>query len=68
MVRIQYGIAGFFTGAFLGLLIALIERRLIDADTYPTIQFVAIALTVIFCGIFGIAQALKIEKNKRLKR
>ena len=68
MIKIQYGIAGFFTGAFLGLLIALIERRLIDANTYPTIQFVAIALTVIFCGIFGITQALKIEKNKRFKR
>ena len=43
MLKIQYGIAGFFTGAFTGLLLALVERRMIDNEKHAAMLFITIA-------------------------
>ena len=66
MMKIQYGMIGFFTGAFTGLLLALIEMRMINSSKHPAMLFIAIALTIIFCGIAGMLKGLKIAK-KRMK-
>ena len=64
MLKIQYGIAGFFTGAFTGLLLALVERRLIDSEKHPAMLFIVIALTIIIFGIIGIKKGLNIASKK----
>ncbi len=65
MLKIQYGIAGFFSGVFIGFLIALFEMRFIDYARYPTRIMAIVAFTIIFCGISGIVIALKILKRKK---
>ena len=64
MLKIQYGIAGFFCGAFTGLLLGLIEMRLINNKDHPAMLFIVIALTIIVCGIIGIKKGLKIATKK----
>jgi len=64
MLKIQYGIAGFFSGAFIGLLLGLIEMRIIDSSKHPAMLFIFIALTVIFCGITGIVLGIKLARKK----
>lgn len=66
MLKIQYGIAGFFSGVFCGLLLALIEMRIVNGEKYPAIQFFIIALTIIIAGISGMTIALKMA-DKKLK-
>jgi uncharacterized membrane protein len=64
MMKIQYGIAGFFAGAFIGLLLGLIERRIIDNEKHPAALFFVMALTVIVCGIAGMVKGLHMAKKK----
>ena len=64
MLKIQYGIAGFFSGAFIGLLLGLGEMRIIDNTKHPAMLFIVMALTVIVCGIAGMAKALSIARKK----
>jgi hypothetical protein len=68
MVKIQYGIAGFFCGVFTGFLFVLVELRLIDNTKYPNKSLVVIAATIILCGTIGIYQGLKLEKKRRIKK
>lgn len=65
MVKIQYGIAGFFSGVFIGFLIALFEMRLIDYTRYPTRIMAMVAFTIMVCAISGIVISLKILKRKK---
>jgi len=67
MRKIQYGIAGFFAGAFTGLLLSLVEMRIINGQKHPARLFLIVALTVILCGIFGLMKALQIEKKSTNK-
>ena len=67
MRKIQHGIAGFFTGVFIGFLIILLERKFIDNNEHAALLFIVNALTVFICGIIGIAQGLRIEKRKSKK-
>lgn len=64
MLKIQYGIAGFFIGAFIGLLIGLVEMRFIDSNQHSAMLFIIIALTIFTCGIIGIMKALKMAKER----
>lgn len=68
MRKIQHGIAGFFTGAFIGLLLSLIESRMINAEKHSALLFIVIALTIIAFGIIGIVQGHRIEKKSRFKK
>ncbi|MEO6671434.1 MAG: hypothetical protein ABIN36_18265 [Ferruginibacter sp.] len=67
MRRIQHGIAGFFTGAFIGLLLGLMESRIINGEKHSALLFIVVALTVIICGITGIILGFRLLK-KKLKR
>jgi ABC-type xylose transport system permease subunit len=67
MLKIQYGIAGFFIGAFTGLLLGLVEMRIINSSKHPTRLFITIAVTIIVCGIIGVNKGLKIAR-KRMKQ
>lgn len=64
MLKIQYGIAGFFAGAFIGLLLGLFEMKIVDNEKHPAMLFFLISLTVISSGIFGAVKAVKIAKKK----
>ncbi|MEP7165166.1 MAG: hypothetical protein ABI741_10740 [Ferruginibacter sp.] len=65
MLKIQYGIAGFFTGAFTGLLLGLVEMRIIDNLKHPAgLLFILIALTIMICGISGLLKGLNIARKK----
>ena len=64
MLKIQYAIAGFFAGAFIGLLLALIERRLIDNEKHAAMLFIIIALTIIICGMIGLRKGLNMANKK----
>jgi len=64
MLKIQYGIAGFFTGAFTGLLLALVERRMIDNEKHAAMLFITIALTIIVCGMTGLVKGLAMARKK----
>jgi len=64
MTKIQYGMAGFFAGAFLGLLLGLVERRFIDHEKNPAALFITIALTIIILGIIGMTKGLNIAAKK----
>ncbi len=64
MLKIQYGIAGFFTGAFTGLLLALVERRLINNETHPGLLFIIIAITIIVLGIVGMLKGIRMADKK----
>ena len=64
MLKIQYSIAGFFSGAFAGLLFGLIEMRIIDNVKHPAMLFIVIALTVIVCGITGLLKGISLYKKK----
>lgn len=64
MLKIQYAFVGFFCGAFIGLLIGLIEMRLIDSNKHPAMLFIVMALTVIVCGITGIRKGLSMARKK----
>ena len=66
MRKIQHGIAGFFTGVFVALLLVLVEGRIIGSK-HPALLFIVNALTVFVCGIIGIAQGLRIERRKSKK-
>ena len=68
MRKIQHGIAGFFSGAFIGLLLGLIESRMINAEEHSALLFITIAITIIICGITGMIQGHRIEKNTRIKK
>ncbi|MEO8771735.1 MAG: hypothetical protein ABI402_16685 [Ferruginibacter sp.] len=68
MRKIQHGFAGFFIGAFIGLLLGLIESRMINAEKHSALLFIIIALTIITCGIIGITQGHRIERNTRIKK
>ena len=59
MKKIQYGIAGFFTGAFIGMLLSITERRLINTEHNPGLLFIINALTVIICGIVGMVKGVR---------
>ncbi|MFT3910190.1 MAG: hypothetical protein QM737_12245 [Ferruginibacter sp.] len=67
MRKIQHGIAGFFSGVFIGFLIILIERKFIDNNEHAALLFIVNAFTVLICGIVGIAKGLRIEKRKSKK-
>ena len=67
MEKIQYGIAGFFSGVFIGFLITLLERKFIDINEHAASLFIVNALTVFVCGIFGIVQGLRLLKKKLKK-
>lgn len=64
MLKIQYGIAGFFSGAFLGLLLGLLEMRFIDQEKHPAMLFIVIAITVIICGLLGVRKGLSMAGRK----
>ncbi len=64
MMKIQYGIAGFFRGAFIGLLIGLVEMRIIDREKHPAMLFIILALTVMVLGIAGAVKAINIARRK----
>jgi uncharacterized membrane protein len=64
MLKIQYGIAGFFTGAFVGLLFGLIEMRIINSSKHPAMLFIGMALTVIVCGIIGLMKGISLFRKK----
>ena len=64
MLKIQHGIAGFFAGAFTGLLLSLLEMRMIDNAKHPAMLFIVNSITVIACGIAGMAKGLRIADKK----
>jgi hypothetical protein len=68
MRKIQHGIAGFFSGVFIGFLIILFERKFIDINEHAFLLVIVNVFTVFICGIIGISQALRIEKNTRIKK
>ncbi len=65
MVKIQYGLAGFFSGVFIGFLLTLVEMRFMEYSRHPSRMFALVAFTIIFCAISGIAVALKILQQKK---
>ncbi|MEO6490805.1 MAG: hypothetical protein ABIO04_12755 [Ferruginibacter sp.] len=64
MLRIQYGMAGFFVGAFLGLLLGILEMHIINKEKHPAMLFIVIALTIITCGIIGISGGVSMARKK----
>ena len=64
MLKIQYGISGFFTGAFVGLLFGLIEMRVNKNSKHPAMLFIVMALTVIVCGIVGLMKGIDLFRKK----
>jgi len=63
MLKVQYGIAGFFTGIFIGFLMGLVEMRFIDNAKHPAMLFIVIALTLLACGIAGSRMAISLLKK-----
>ena len=65
MKNLQYAIAGFFIGAFTGLLFGLIEMRILDNEKHPAMLFIVIALTIIILGITGMRKGIAIARRKK---
>ena len=63
MLKIQYGIAGFFAGIFAGLLLILAERALIGDNRATTVFFVG-AATIIICAVAGMTKGIRMAKKK----
>jgi len=66
MLKIQYGFAGFVIGAFMGLLLGLIEMRLINDSKYALLFF-AIAFTIMTCGLVGMRTGIRMAAKKMKK-
>jgi hypothetical protein len=63
-MKIQYAIAGFVIGIMTGLLLGLIEMKLISGANRDTALPFIIGITVITSIIIGIRTGIRIAKRK----
>ncbi len=69
MLRIQYGLAGFFSGVFIAFLLGLLEMRIIGkGENASTILFFSIGFTVMVCGITGMGIGLKKARRREMMK
>lgn len=62
-MKIVFGIAGFVTGVMLGLLLGLVEMRLISGFEMGAATPFIVGVTVITTAITGIVTGLKMYKK-----
>ena len=63
-MKIQYGIAGFLIGIMSGLLVGVIEMKIMMGMHYDTAIPFVIGLTVIGCVVTGVAVGVRrIKRN-----
>ena len=63
-MKIQYGIAGFLIGIMSGLLVGVIEMKIMMGMHYDTAIPFVIGLTVIGCAVTGVAVGVRrIKRN-----
>jgi hypothetical protein len=65
-MKIQYAIVGFVVGIMTGLLLGVLEMKLVSGTNRSTILPFIILVTVITCIIIGVRTAIKMA-NKKLK-
>jgi|GEM_PF-3306518 len=63
MKKIQYGIIGFVTGILLGLLIGIIEMKLMKRLQCETFMPFVIGITVIASAVTGVVTAIKLSRR-----
>ena len=66
-MKIQYAIVGFVIGIMTGLLLGVIEMKLVSGTNRSTMLPFIILVTVMTCIIIGIRTGIKIA-NKKLRQ
>jgi hypothetical protein len=65
-MKIQYAIVGFVIGIMTGLLLGVVEMKLIRGESRDSLLPFVIGVTVITCIITGVRTGIKIA-NKKLR-
>jgi hypothetical protein len=63
-MKIQYGIAGFVIGIMTGILLGVIEMKLIIGTKHAGVLPFVIGITVFACIITGVTTGVRMAKRK----
>lgn len=66
-MKIQYGITGFVIGIMSGLMLSLLEMRLLGGTGHDTMLLFLMGSTVVSCIVMGVILGVKLAGKKLRK-